>query len=162
MMKILGVDPGTVRCGYAVLQFENATPRPLDYGVVRPPRGTELPARLAIIHRGLSSLIQKHTPDVAAVEGAFYGANPRTAIKIGEARGIVLQAASSAGLEIHEYPPATVKKAVVGNGNASKEQVQEMVRVELSLREIPSPDDAADALALALCHCHRLRMNALT
>jgi crossover junction endodeoxyribonuclease RuvC len=161
-MRILGVDPGTVRCGYGVVELEAGTARPVDYGVVRPSRGTPLHERLRVIHEGLTGLIERHQPQVGAIEGAFYGANAKTAIKIGEARGIVLLAVSTAGLEIFEYPPATVKKAVVGNGNAHKSQVQQMVRLELGLDEVPEPDDAADALALALCYCHRRRMEELT
>lgn len=156
-MRIMGIDPGTIRCGYGVVDLFAGAARPIDYGVVRPPRDTDLPQRLKIIYDGLCELIERHEPEVVAVEGAFYGANAKTAIKIGEARGIVLLAAQSADLKLVQYPPATVKKAVVGNGNASKEQVQQMIKVELGLSEIPEPNDAADGLALALCYCHRER-----
>lgn len=154
-MIIMGIDPGTVCCGYGVVELSAGSARALDYGVVRPPRNTELPNRLKIIYEGLCELIERHEPEVGAVEGAFYGANAKTAIKIGEARGIVLLALKSADVELVQYPPATVKKAVVGNGNASKEQVQQMIKVELGLPEIPEPNDAADGLALALSYCHR-------
>ena len=161
-MRIMGIDPGTLRCGYGIVDLKAGASRAIDYGVVRPGRNKSLPQRLRLIHEGLSTLIEKYEPEVAAVEGAFYGANAKTAIKIGEARGVVLLAVSSAELEIVEYPPATVKKAVVGNGNAHKSQVQQMVKLELSLPEIPTPDDAADALALALCYCHRQRFAEMT
>ena len=112
--------------------------------------------RLKVIYEGLVDVIGRFRPQVVAVEGAFYGCNPRTAIKIGEGRGVALLAAASAGLEVVEYAPATVKQAVVGSGRAAKRQVQLMVRDILNLRDVPSPDDAADALAIAICHCHRL------
>ena len=161
-MRILGIDPGTIRCGYGVVELDGGAVRAVDYGVVRPSRNAPLHERLLAIHRGLTGLIERTQPQVGAVEGAFYGANAKTAIKIGEARGIVLLAVSAADLEIVEYPPATVKKAVVGNGNAHKSQVQKMVKLELALPEVPEPDDAADALALALCYCHRRRLEELT
>ncbi len=156
-MRIMGIDPGTIRCGYGVVDLSAGSARALDYGVVRPPRGTELPERLQIIYEGLCQLIDQHEPEVGVVEGAFYGGNAKTAIKIGEARGIALLAVTRADLQLEQYPPATVKKAVVGNGNASKEQVQQMIKVELGLPEVPEPNDAADGLALALSYCHRKR-----
>jgi crossover junction endodeoxyribonuclease RuvC len=131
----------------------------VDYGVVRAPKKEALCQRLRMIHEGLASVIAKFNPDVAAVEGAFFGVNARTAIKIGEGRGVALLAVASANVEVVEYPPATVKKSVTGTGRAHKSQVQEMVRLELDLPEVPEPDDAADALALAICHCHRQNLS---
>jgi len=161
-MRVLGVDPGTRVCGYGVIDVNGAELRTIDFGVVRAAERKPLPERLKIIHEGLASVIAQHRPDVVAVEGAFHGVNARTAIKIGEGRGVALLAAAAAGLEVAEYAPATVKKAVAGMGGADKNQVQQMVRVELGLRDVPEPDDAADALAIAICHCHRKRLGELT
>lgn len=161
-MRVLGVDPGTRICGYGIIEANGADLKAVDYGVVKASKKESLAQRLQIIHTALKTIIEKHEPDVVAVEGAFYGVNARTAIKIGEARGVALLAATSADLEAAEYPPATVKKAVAGNGRAQKSQVQKMVQIELSLPELPSPQDASDALAIAICHCHRQRFKDLT
>jgi len=160
-MRILGVDPGTQVCGYGVIETRGAEARALDYGVARS-RDSALSARLKTIYDGLSEIIEKHEPDVVAVEGAFFGKNVRSAIKIGEGRGVALLAAAQRGINVVEYAPAEVKKAVTGNGNASKPQVQQMVRAILRLREVPSPEDAADALAIAICHFHRLPPGAVS
>lgn len=154
-MRILGIDPGTQVCGYGVIETRGPQVRTLDFGVARS-SDASLPARLKVIYDGLVEIIGRYNPDVVAVEGAFYQKNVRTAIKIGEGRGVALLAAAARGIEVVEYAPAEVKKAVTGNGNASKPQVQQMVRAILGLRELPSPEDAADALAIALCHFHRL------
>ncbi len=109
-----------------------------------------------MVYDGLQEVIGRHQPDVVAVEGAFFQKNVRSAIKIGEARGVALLAAASHGIEVVEYAPAEVKKAVTGNGNASKPQVQQMVKIILRLADLPTPEDASDALAIAVCHFHRL------
>ncbi len=154
-MRILGIDPGTQVAGYGVIETDGHDVRALDYGVVRCGR-RDLPARLKVIFDGLQTIIARFEPDVVAVEGAFFGKNVRSALKIGEGRGVALLAAASRGLEVAEYAPAEVKKAVVGSGRAHKSQVQQMVRLILALREPPAPEDAADALAIAICHFHRL------
>jgi crossover junction endodeoxyribonuclease RuvC len=154
-MRILGIDPGTQVCGYAVIDTDGPDARAVDYGVVKS-RRRELAARLADINRGLATVIERHRPDIAVLEGAFFGKNVRSALKIGEGRGAALVAAAAAGIEVVEYAPAEVKKAVVGSGRAHKSQVQQMVRIILNLPEVPEPEDAADALAIAICHFHRL------
>ena len=156
-VRVLGIDPGTQVCGYGVVDLDGADMKAVDYGVVKGLRGA-LPQRLKIIHEGLTAVIARHNPDVVAVEGVFRGVNPRTALKIGEGRGVALLAAAAAGVKVAEHSPAMVKKAVVGSGRAHKSQVQQMVRVILGLKEVPSPEDAADALAVAICHCHRHRL----
>ena len=156
-MKILGVDPGTLACGYAILESDGRSSRALDYGVVRS-RDESLPVRLKVIYEGLLVVIDRWKPDVAVVESLFSGINAQTALKIGEGRGVALLAAAGRGLPVFEYAPAEVKKSVVGTGRAHKSQVQEMVRLILSLPELPEPEDAADALAVAICHSHRLDM----
>jgi crossover junction endodeoxyribonuclease RuvC len=154
-MRILGIDPGTRVCGYGVIEVDGPDARALDYGVVRA-RDASLPKRLQAVHRGLRTIIDRFQPDVAALEGAFFGKNALSALKIGEGRGAALLAVADGGIEVVEYAPAEVKKAVTGSGRAQKGQVQQMVRILLNLRELPEPEDAADALAIALCHFHRL------
>ncbi len=153
-MKILGIDPGTRICGYGAIESSGNQLRTIDFGTVRCTDG-EVPRRLKAVYEGLTEIISRVGPDSVAVEKAFYGKNPNTAIKLGEARAIALLAAAEADAEIAQYPPATVKKAVVGNGRAQKDQVQLMVSRLLGLQEPPSPQDASDALALAICHFHR-------
>jgi crossover junction endodeoxyribonuclease RuvC len=154
-MRILGIDPGTQVCGYAVIDTDGPDARAVDYGVVKS-RQRALAARLGDINRGLATVIDRHRPDVAVLEGAFFGKNVQSALKIGEGRGAALVAAAAAGIEVVEYAPAEVKKAVVGTGRAHKSQIQQMVRIILNLPELPEPEDAADALAIAICHFHRL------
>ena len=141
-----------------MIETDGANARALDYGVVRS-KDKSLPRRLWVIYDGLVTIILRHKPDVLVTETAFAGKNVRSALKIGEARGAVLVAAVGNGLEVAEYSPAEVKKAVVGNGRAHKSQVQQMVRLILGLPEIPEPEDAADALAIALCHVNRLPLS---
>lgn len=154
-MRIMGIDPGTRICGYGVIETDGGDARVLDYGTIRKTNAA-LPARLKVIYEGLCAVVAQFSPDVAVVEGTFTGKNMRTALKIGEGRGVALLAAASCGVDVVEYSPATVKKSVVGHGRAHKSQVQQMVRLILNLSELPEPEDAADALALAICHFHRL------
>lgn len=154
-MRIVGIDPGTLRCGYGVVDTDGGEPRVVAFGVISGGRKA-LAERLRIIYEGLCGVMEDFGPDVVAVEGAFYGKNARTALKIGEGRGVALVAAAGAGAELVEYAPAQVKKSVVGNGQAHKQQVQEMVRTLLNLPQDEVKEDAADALAIAICHCHRL------
>jgi len=156
MVRILGIDPGANVCGFGVIDVEGASVKLVDFGVVRSPRRSQA-EKLKAIYERLLEVMERFKPHVVAVEGAFYGSNPRTAIRMGEGRGIALLAVSQCGLEAFEYSPATVKRAVVGSGRASKSQVQHMVRDILGLDEVPRPDDAADALAIAICHSHRMR-----
>jgi crossover junction endodeoxyribonuclease RuvC len=153
-MIILGIDPGTRICGYGAIEAEGNHLRTIDFGTVRC-SDDDVPRRLKVIHGGLVEIISRVKPDAVAVEKAFYGKNAKTAIKMGEARATALLAASEADVDIAQYPPATVKQSVVGNGRARKEQVQRMVGRLLGLSEAPSPQDASDALALAICHSHR-------
>lgn len=154
-MRILGIDPGTQVCGYGVIETDGRDVHAVDYGVVRS-SDRSLPHRLKVIYDGLRTIIERSEPDVVAVEGAFFGKDARSALKIGEGRGVALLAAAGSGLEVVEYAPAEVKTSVVGTGRAHKSQVQQMVRLILALPELPTPEDAADALAIAICHYHRL------
>lgn len=159
-MKVLGVDPGTRATGYGVVERGTGAHRLLECGVIRPGAEEELGVRLLVIHEGLLELIDRHAPGCLAIEGVFTGRNARTAMILGHARGVAVLAAARRDLPVHEYPPAEVKKAVVGTGRATKRQVGFMVRKHLRLREAPSPSDAADGCAIALCHLFRLRLPA--
>lgn len=155
-MRVLGIDPGTVTVGYGIVDFQRNQFRAVAYGVVRCPKTDGFPERLAAIFRGLEAIIAEHKPECAAIEEAFAGKSIQSALRIGEGRGIAILCAARSGLKVSQYPPAVIKKAVVGNGQAHKSQVQEMIRVLLGLKEAPEPEDASDALAIAICHCHRL------
>ncbi len=152
---VLGVDPGTLVTGYGLILREGARVRVLEYGTVENRSTLPLPERLKAIYDRLIAVIDRRHPDECAVESAFYGKNVQSALKLGHARGVAILAAVSNGLPVAEYSPREVKKAVVGHGNASKEQVQGMVTSLLRLRATPRLFDATDALAVALCHLQR-------
>lgn len=160
-MRVLGIDPGTAITGYAIVEEEEGNLHLVDIGVVNTPAKTPLPSRLQQIYTGLTDVIVTHKPAAAAVEQLFFSRNVRTAMSVGQARGVVLLALANAGLPIAEYTPMQIKQAVTGYGSADKRQVQEMVRMLLSLRDIPRPDDAADAAAVAICYLHRVKLDEL-
>lgn len=151
---ILGIDPGTRIVGWGVIAITARGPRLVEAGVVKAGAG-ELSGRLGTIRRELDLLILRHRPSAVAVEEAFAHKNVQSALRIGEGRGVVLACAGAAGIPVHQYPPATAKKALVGHGAAHKTQVAAMVARHLGLREAPKPLDASDALALALTHSLR-------
>ena len=160
-MITLGIDPGTARLGYGVVEAAD-DPVVLDFGVIETAATSSMPARLAGLYDVVTDLIAQHRPDVLAVEQLFFARNVTTAIAVGQARGVVLLAAAQAGCDVVEYSPSEVKHAVVGYGKADKTQMQEMVRIILGLEHAPRPDDAADALAIALCHVQRASFSAST
>jgi crossover junction endodeoxyribonuclease RuvC len=150
---VLGIDPGTAVTGYGVVKGERMQPAVLvECGIIRTRPRDSLPLRLQEIHAGVSELIQRHRPDALSIEDVFYARNVRTTVVLGHARGVILLAAANARLDIAEYPPAEIKKAVVGNGAATKEQVQFMVTRLLRLRTPPQPSDASDGVAAALAY----------
>jgi crossover junction endodeoxyribonuclease RuvC len=150
---ILGIDPGTAVTGYGVVRKEGRNPLSLvECGVIRTKPRDELPQRLAEIHDGILDLIRRHKPTVMSIEDIFYARNVRTTVVLGHARGVILLAAAHAAMEIHEYPPAEIKKAVAGTGAATKLQIQFMVTRLLRLKSAPAPSDAADGVAAALCY----------
>ncbi len=157
-MIILGVDPGTAITGYGIIQSDGDELGLIDYGVITTPADWSMPHRLEQIYRELTDLIAKHRPTDAVVEKLFFSKNVRTALSVGQARGVALLAAAQAHLLIHEYTPLEIKQAVVGYGRAEKIQIQQMVKMLLQLDFVPEPDDAADALAVAICHAHSARM----
>lgn len=157
-MRVLGIDPGTAVTGYGVIEAGPGAPRfgrLVECGVIRFRRASRLPRRLAELHEGVAELIARLEPTDLAIENAFYHKNVHTTLVLGHARGVVLLAAEEAGLAIAEYPPATVKKTVVGTGAAPKAQVGAMVARLLRLRAAPRPADAADGVAVALTHILR-------
>jgi crossover junction endodeoxyribonuclease RuvC len=153
-MRILGIDCGSERTGFGVIDSDGDLHQVVAFGAVETSSTQSFPRRLQKIHSELASLIQQFSPDEVAVEEVFYASNVKSALKLGHVRGVALLAATQAGIPISEYSALEVKSSVVGYGRAEKRQVQEMVKVLLRLREIPQPDDAADALALGICHVH--------
>lgn len=153
-MIILGVDPGSVRTGYGVIETDGRRHCLIERGVLSPPRRAELPERLEFIHSGISELIVRLHPDSLAVEDLFHAVNTRTAIVLAHVRGVILQAGAAANLPVHAFPPATVKAQITGYGQAEKSQVALMVTRLLSMPSEAAAGDATDALAVALCHAH--------
>ena len=153
-MRILGIDPGSSVTGYGVVERVNAKLVHLVSGTLRPLKSQELPARLAAIHSGLAEVIEGYAPDLAVVEQVFVSSSPRSALILGQARGVALAAVAAAGLPVEECSAREIKQAVVGTGGAAKAQVQAMVKRILQLERKPS-QDAADALAAAICRAHR-------
>lgn len=153
-MVILGIDPGYAITGYGLIRLERGKLSCLAHGVISTRAGTPFPERLLEIAGGLDELIRIWKPQTMAVEELFFSRNTTTAIGTAQARGVAVVSGARAGLPVYEYTPMQVKMAVVGYGNAVKPQVQQMVRLLLSLDRTPKPDDAADALAVAICHAH--------
>lgn len=154
-MLALGIDPGTETTGFAIVnEDKNGVLNAIDYGVIKTSKNLTPANRLQIIFENMNQIISLHHPDTGAVEKLFFQKNVTNAIAVGQARGVILLAMANAGLEIAEYSPQEVKLAVTGYGGAEKHQVQVMVQTMLQLKDIPKPDDAADALAIAICHLH--------
>jgi crossover junction endodeoxyribonuclease RuvC len=151
-MKALGIDPGTAATGYGILENDGSSIRVVEYGCIKTSSKEPAHSRLVKISKDLKKIISKHKPDCIVVERLFFGKNAKTAMSVGQARGVILLAASQAGVEIAEYTPLEVKMALTGYGRADKNQIQQMVKRLLKLKTIPKPDDAADALAVAICH----------
>lgn len=160
-MIVMGVDPGTLRTGYGIVKFRGGEYEPIDCGCIVPPPEHKLSERYLIIFNALEELMKIYQPDVLAVETQFVGKNVQSAIKLGQARGAAIIAAKRSGAAVHEYAPTKVKKAVVGKGYASKEQVVAMIQHLLKLGHVSIPHDAADALALAICHIQNMLYNTL-
>jgi crossover junction endodeoxyribonuclease RuvC len=154
---IIGIDPGTRVTGYGIILMEGSSYQVVDYGCIRPPEKFKLTDRYLVIFNGIEELLEKHQPHVLVSETQYVHKNVQSAIKLGMARGVALIAAKRRGMSVYEYSPTKAKQAVVGNGRASKQQVQAMMQLLLKLSEPPEPEDAADALALAVCHAHAVR-----
>ena len=153
-MTIFGIDPGSDRTGYGCVDTDGSRHRLVASGAIISPSRTAFPDKLLKIHTSLADLLRDCRPDCVAIENVFHGVNPRSALKLGHARGVAMLAAVEAGVPVFEYTPAEIKRAVVGSGRAEKQQIQHMVALLLGLTRVPTPYDAADALAVAICHAH--------
>lgn len=158
-MRIIGIDPGTGILGFGIIEIVKGKPQLVDGGVIRTPVKEDDAVRLQTIYDELTDIIAQTKPDEMAVEKLFFARNVTTAMTVAQARGVVLLTAMQAGIKIAEYTPMQIKQALTGYGKAEKKQIQEMVRVVLNLKEIPKPDDAADAIACAITHSMTLRAN---
>ena len=156
-MIIIGIDPGSRFCGYGLLEINERRILAAGCDVINMLKGKDLPERLEILFDAINDILREYKPDLAVVESIFYHKQIRSVFTLGQARGVILLALAQNDIPIVEYSPREVKKAVVGNGNASKQQVRYMVNQILNLHNKPAQDDAYDALGLALCHYHRIR-----
>ncbi len=156
-MRIIGIDPGTGILGFGIIEVVKGKPHLIDGGVIRTPVKEDDAVRLLTIYEELTQIIKDTKPDEMAVEKLFFAQNVTTAMTVAQARGVVLLTGMQAGLKIAEYTPLQIKQALTGYGRAEKKQIQEMVRVILGLKEIPKPDDAADAIACAITHSMTVR-----
>lgn len=156
-MRIIGIDPGTGILGFGVIDIERGKASLVDAGVIRTPAHQADVLRLETIFDELTEIIEQTKPTMMSVEKLYFSRNVTTAMSVAQARGVVLLCGQQAGLEVFEYTPLQIKQAVTGYGKADKKQIQEMVRMILGLKEIPKPDDAADAIAAALTHSHSVR-----
>jgi len=156
-MRVLGIDCGGEYTGYGVVEMHSdGKLRCLSCGAIKLSTREALPRRLSRIYTHLGAIISEHQPEEVAIEDVFYALNVKSALKLGQVRGVAMLAAATAGLEVSEYSPLTIKSSVVGYGRAEKQQVQHMVTRLLQLAEMPEPFDASDALAIAICHLHTI------
>lgn len=161
-MKILGIDPGRVIMGYGVIVSEGDEITLVEYGALKSPLRSSLGERLSFLYKELLKIILSHKPDAVAVEKPFMmDRNVQSAMAIGEAKAVAILAAANNGILSYEYAPTQIKQRVASYGASSKEQIQEMVRLQLGLDQVPQPDDAADALAVAICHVREMHLNEL-
>jgi crossover junction endodeoxyribonuclease RuvC len=151
-MRILGIDPGYGITGFGIVEGQRSDLKLLQYGAITTPVGTDFPLRLQMIYNDMIQLLLMAKPDAVAIEEMFFGQNVTTGIGVAQSRGVILLAVQQAGVPIFQYKPMQVKQSVVGYGNATKHQVQDMTKRLLHLNAMPKPDDAADAIAIALCH----------
>ncbi len=160
-MRVLGIDPGTAVTGYGMVESEGDEARLIECGILKTVARSPIGERLCYLYNGLSKIISRYHPDAAAIEQPFVAKNVRSALAVGRAQAIAILAAANKGIPVYEYTPAQVKQRVADFGASSKEQIQEMVRLQLRLTETPQPSDAADALAVALCHLREAHLQSL-
>ena len=160
-MRILGIDPGTMVVGYGIIDSQADKMSLVTYNALTCSKRSPISERLSFLFEGLSGVILEYKPDVVAVEQPFVSKNVRTALAIGKAQAVAMLAAGRQGIPVFEYTPAQVKRVVANYGASSKEQIQEMVKLQLGLDEVPQPDDAADALAVAICHLRESHLKAI-
>lgn len=157
-MRILGIDPGYAILGYGIIDKKGNRYSVCDYGVVTTNPSMAMPDRLKYLYTQIMEIIHEYEPDVVSIEELFFNTNSKTALLVGQARGVVILACANSGIEIREYTPLQIKQGLVGYGRADKKQVQAMVKAILNLNEVPQPDDTADALAAAICHGNTSRL----
>ena len=160
-MRILGIDPGTITMGYGIIESEDDEITPVEYGALSSPARSPIGERLNYLHNKLLEIISRFQPDAMAVEQPFMAKNAKSALAIGRAQAVAMLAATGNGIPTYEYTPAQVKQRVANYGASSKEQIQEMVRLQLRLAQTPQPSDAADALAVAICHLRETHLSNL-
>lgn len=160
-MRILGIDPGTVTMGYGVVESRDDEITMLDYGALNSPIRSPMGERLSYLYGELLKIISRCQPDAVAVEQPFMAKNVKSALAVGRAQAVAILAAANKGIPTYEYTPAQVKQRVANYGASSKEQIQEMVRLQLGLPQVPQPNDAADALAVAICHLREIHLDSL-
>ncbi len=153
-MRILGIDPGYAIVGFGILEYNGRSFTVVNFGAITTPAGMDFSQRLVTVYRDMKQILETYKPDAMSVEKLFFNTNHKTAIDVAQARGVILLAAQECGVPVYEYTPLQVKSSIVGYGKAEKKQVQEMTRSMLHLKEIPKPDDTADALGLAITHGH--------
>jgi crossover junction endodeoxyribonuclease RuvC len=160
-MKVLGIDPGTITMGYGVVESQDSEVSLIFYGALRPKERSPIGERLSFLYAGLMKIIAIYKPDMIAVEQPFVAKNARSAFAVGRAQAVAILAAANNGIPCYEYTPTEVKMRVANYGASSKEQIQQMVMLQLGLAEVPDPNDAADALAVALCHLQAVHLQEL-
>lgn len=160
-MRILGIDPGIAIVGYGVVDKEGNSYKTVAYDAVTTRAHTPLVERLELVYKGVDEIIKMYKPDVMSIEELFFNNNAKTALTVGQARGVILLAAVQNGIPVFEYTPLQVKQALTGYGRAGKAQIQQMMKSILGLTAVPKPDDVADALAIAVCHGNSMRFNAI-
>ena len=160
-MRILGIDPGIAIVGYGVVDKEGNSYKTIAYDAVTTRAHTPLPERLEKVYQGINEIIKTYKPDAMSIEELFFNNNAKTALTVGQARGVIILAAVQNNIPVYEYTPLQVKQALTGYGRASKSQIQQMMKSMLGLSEIPKPDDVADALAIAVCHGNSMRFNSI-
>ncbi len=160
-MRILGIDPGTITMGYGVIDSREDEITLVDFGALNSPPHSPMGERLSYLYKALVGIISRYRPDAMAVEQPFMARNVRSALAVGRAQAVAILAAANKGIPTYEYTPTQVKQRVANYGASSKEQIQEMVKLQLGLSEVPQPNDAADALAIAICHLRETHLDSL-
>jgi crossover junction endodeoxyribonuclease RuvC len=160
-MRILGIDPGTITMGYGVIEADDDEATMVDCSALNAPHSSTIGERLNYLHQRLLEVISQYQPDAVAIEQPFMAKNVKSTLTVGMAQAVALLAAASKGIPTYEYTPSQVKQRVANYGGSSKEQVQEMVKIQLGLPQVPQPNDAADALAVALCHLREVHLDNL-
>ena len=160
-MIVLGIDPGLTKTGFGLLSISNDTPKIIDYGIIEPNKNDSLSKRLYSIYTDMNQLIEMFNPTIVSIEDIFYGRNVKSALLLGQARGIAMLCAAKYDIPVFEYSAKKVKQAVTGNGNADKTQLQYMIKQIFKLRQLPTPLDASDAIGIALCYIYQTKTNEL-